>query len=195
MPCKRQAAQLSTTLQTISALPLPSGGVVDPLPWPKYPAAVMGDFVAPHLIVPVDMSNTNKVAESSFTAHLSQAMSTLLQYEVKPSAAGKTCTLVFYMPPIFQYPDMSPVKVKSPGGISVLTFGEPFNGDMKAVNLGTLTSMGLVRALEHGHLYSIPVGPCQVGRPLNLMISSIEGLDMTWFQLVSPPIGPFLQIT
>lgn len=175
--------------------PTPSGSIDSPLTWKSYPVAVTGEFEAPRLIIPVDRANPSKMSGTGYNAQLSPAISSILQYEIKPSAAGKTCSLVFYMPPVFQYPEMSPAKLRSPGGINISRVSSPINGDVRAMDIGTASAVGTIPALEPGHLYNIASGPCEAGQRINYQFDSIGGLDITWFQLTSPPIGPFLQIT
>jgi hypothetical protein len=41
-------------------------------------------------------------------------------YDVRPEFADKACTLALYIPPPFTMPEMAPVHIRSPGGVSVL---------------------------------------------------------------------------
>ena len=86
--------------------------------------SLSGPFEAPNLITPVDKSDPFKVVGNGCVAQLSPTLSTIFVFDIRPEHEGKTCNLEFHMPPISPWPDMSAVKVRSPGGIAVTSVGQ-----------------------------------------------------------------------
>lgn len=114
-------------------------------------------------------------------------MSTIFVFDVRPEHMGKTCNLAFYMPPAFPFPDLSPVKIRSPGGIAVLSVNA--NGAVGSKLIGQVPS------IEPANQYKIASMPCAAGQTVMYKIESTSGLDMEFFQMTSPPLGPFMSIS
>lgn len=58
-----------------------------------------GTFESPHLIVPVSSTNPDKACGASHNGQVSRSdLGSIFNFDIKPSAAGKTCALVFLFP-------------------------------------------------------------------------------------------------
>ncbi|KAF5014844.1 hypothetical protein F66182_14034, partial [Fusarium sp. NRRL 66182] len=59
---------------------------------------VSGNFEFPHLIVPIDSSSPDTAGGTQFKAEVTSTISTIFNFDIPASDAGKTCTLVFHFP-------------------------------------------------------------------------------------------------
>lgn len=170
---------------------------IESLPKPsELPAALRGPFEAPSLIVPVDKADPSKVVGNGYVAQLSSTMSTVFVFDVRPENQGKTCNLAFHMPPAFPWPDMSPVKIKSPGGIIVSSVGQQAaSADISANNVGSSSVVGWVPSIQSANQYHIASVPCAAGQRVAYQIESTGGLAMDFFQMTVPPLGLFMSVS
>lgn len=170
---------------------------IESLPKPSSPpVGLQGPFEAPNLIVPVDKADPSKVIGSGYVAQLSPTMSTVFIFDVRSEHQGKTCNLAFHMPPVFPWPDMSPVKIRSPGGITVSSVDEQVaSADVSAKNVGSSTLVGWVPTIGPANQYDIASVPCAAGQRVAYQVESVGGLAMDFFQMTSPPLGLFMLVS
>lgn len=177
---------ISQSRLAIESLPKPS----DP------PIGLQGPFEAPNLIVPVDKADPSKVIGNGYVAQLSPTMSTVFVFDVRPENQGKTCNLAFHMPPAFPWPDMSPVKSRSPGGIIVSSVGQQAaSADISASNVDSSSVIGSIPSLQPANQYNIASVPCAAGQRVAYQIESTGGLVMDFFQMTVPPLGLFMSVS
>ena len=165
------------------------------LPIPNVPHSLPEPFEAPHLIVPIDRANPTKVIGNGYTAQLSPIISTVFVYDVSPAHQGNTCTLVFLMPPAFEYSEFAPVKTRAPGGISVSRLNNQVSAEVSASNVGDSSPVGGVALIQPGYQYNIASAPCEAGQSVGYQVDSLYGLDMDWFQMTNPPLGLFMLVS
>ena len=165
------------------------------LPTPNIPSKIPEPFELPHLIIPIDKSSPNKIIGNGFRAQLSPTISTVFVYDVSPAYAGKTCTLVFYLPPPFKYQDLAPVQIRASGGISVARLSNPVSANSNANNIGNSSPVGSVSSVQLGNQYTIASALCQAGQTLAYEVDSLSGLTMDWFQMTYPPLGLFTLVS
>jgi glucan endo-1,3-beta-D-glucosidase len=53
--------------------------------------------------------------------------------------------------------------------------------------------VGTVPTLISGNKYTIASAPCEAGKRVGYKADSLNGLDLTFFQTVSPALGLFLE--
>lgn len=165
------------------------------LPIPDGPRSLPEPFQAPHLIIPVDKADPAKVIGNGYIAQLSPTVSTVFVYDVPPAHQGKTCTLVFHMPPPFESPDSAPVKIRVPGGISVSELNNQVPAEVSAKMVGSSSPVGSVPLVQFGQEYNIASAPCKVGQRVGYQVDSLYGLSMDWFQMANPPLGLFMLVS
>lgn len=160
------------------------------------PVGLQGLFEAPNLIVPVDKADPSKAVGSGYVAQLSPNMATVFVFDVHPENQGKSCNLAFHMPPASPWPDMSPVKLRSPGGIIVSSVGQQAaSAEISANDVGSSSVIGWVPSIEPANQYNIASIPCAAGRRVAYQIESIGGLAMDFFQMTTPPLGLFMSVS
>ncbi|KAH6642565.1 glycoside hydrolase superfamily [Boeremia exigua] len=184
--------------------PSPSFGIkpggdlaqVDPLFDLSCPNAAKNDpFESPSLIVPIDKTDPSKVVSNGYVAQLSLSMSTVFVFDIRPEHQGKTCNLVFHVPPAFSWPDMSPFKIRSPGGIIVSGVNQQVvSAQISANDIGSLGMVGWVPFVQPANQYEIASVPCAAGQRVAYQAESAGGLAMDFFQMTTPPLGLFVSV-
>ncbi|KAJ4362636.1 hypothetical protein N0V95_001441 [Ascochyta clinopodiicola] len=167
------------------------------LPTPSSPpTGLHGPFEAPILIVPVDKADPSKIIGNGYFARLSLTMSTVFVFDVRPEFQGKTCNLAFHMPPAFPFADFAPVKVRSPGGITVSSVGQQVaSSEISANNVGNTQLIGWIPSIEPGNQYNVASVPCAAGQRVAYQLDSTGGLTMDFFQMTAPPLGLFMSVS
>jgi glucan endo-1,3-beta-D-glucosidase len=160
------------------------------------PVGLQGPFEAPNLIVPVDKSDPSKVMGNGYVAQLSPTLSTVFVFDVRPETQGKTCNLALYVPPAFPWPDMSPVKIRSPGGIIVSSVGQHIaSANISASNVVNFGVVGWVPSVQPANQYNLQSLPCAAGQTVAYEMESTGGLIMDFFQMTVPPLGLFMSVS
>ena len=170
----------SSSSLRLSDLPIPT----------SIPAGLRVPFEAPSLIVTMDKTNPTKVVGNGYTAQLSATLSTVFAFDVGLEYQGKMCNLVFYMPPPFPFADLAPVKMLSPGGISVSRLS---NGAAATdINAGSSAPVGVAPSIQFTNQYPVGSAPCEAGQRVAYQVDSIGGLTMDFFQMTSLGLGLFM---
>lgn len=179
-------AATSQSRLDIESLPEASASHVD----------LQGPFEAPNLIVPVDKSDPSKIIGNGYVAQLSPTLATVFVYDVRAEYQGKTCNLAFHMPPAFPWPDMSPVKIRSPGGIIVSSVGQQAaSADISASNVVSSGVVGWIPSVSPSNQYDLASFPCPAGQRVAYQVESTGGLAMDFFQMTMPPLGMFMSVS
>lgn len=189
-------AQTPTVLApTAATSALPSAPTS--LPTPLTPPNGLQDlFEAPHLIVPIDKTDPSKVIGNGYFGRLSPTMSTVFVFDVRPEYEGKTCNLAFHMPPTFPFPDFAPVKVRSPGGITVSSISQQVvSAGINARDVSSSQLLAWVPSVEPANQYNIESVPCAAGQRVAYQVESTGGLTMDFFQTTLPPLGLFMSVS
>ena len=83
----------------------------------------------------------------------------------------------------------------SPGGISVSRLNNAANARTSTWNTAVGTDVGAVPAILPGNTYTIASAPCEAGQQVGYKADSLNGLDIDFFQMTSPAIGFFVEIS
>lgn len=160
------------------------------------PVGLQSAFEASSLIVPVDKSNSSKVIGNGYVAQLSPTLATVFVFDVRPEHQGKVCNLAFHMPPASPWPDMSPIKVRSPGGIVVSGVGQQAaSADVSASKVVSSGVIGWIPSISPSNQYDLVGFSCPAGQRVAYQAESVGGLMMDFFQMTMPPLGLFMSVS
>lgn len=160
------------------------------------PVGLESSFEAPNLIVPVDKSDPSKVIGNGYVAQLSPTLSTVFVFDVRPENEGKICTTAFHVPQTFIWADMSPFKIRSPGGIVVSSVRrQATSADISASDVVSFGVVGWVPSVQPANQYNLASFPCAAGQRVAYQIESTGGLVMEFFQTIVPPLGLFMSVS
>ncbi|EED19036.1 GPI anchored cell wall protein, putative [Talaromyces stipitatus ATCC 10500] len=164
----------------------PSGGT------PCSTDLVQGGFEFPHLIIPIDSSSPGTAAGTQYNAKITSTISTIFNFDIPASDAGKTCSLVFHFP---EQKDLQ-------------TSSFTFSGDGK-VDFAELSSLATesttfnnapsvktdfgVTTIAPGHSYVISTFACPSGQAIAFELKEAGTTDFSFFEDFNPsPIGLFI---
>jgi hypothetical protein len=171
--------------------------LIESLPKPSNPpVGLQGPFEAPNLIISVDKADPSKIIGNGYVAHLSPTIFTVFVFDVRPENQGKTCNLTFHMPVALPWPDMSPVKVRSPGGITISSVDQQVTSmEISANDVSSSSLVGWVPSVEPANQYNIASVPCAAGQRIAYQVESTGGFTMDFFQTTTPPLGLFMSVS
>jgi glucan endo-1,3-beta-D-glucosidase len=128
-------------------------------------------------------------------------LSSVFAFDIGEEHQGKTCNLIFYMPPARPFLDLGPVQIRLPGGIWVSLLSDAtVSADVGLrINLGTIevrinagAQLGLALSIGLGNQYNVGSLPCPAGQRVAVQVDSLAGLIVDFFQMPSPPSGLFI---
>lgn len=158
------------------------------------PAALSGAYEFPHLIVPVDKSQPSKAYGTSYNGKFSSDISSVFNFDIPASYAGKTCSLVFLFPTQAQLKTSS-FTLKSSGGVHVTKLNTVATPSTTYSNVGAGSEAGSVASVQPGNSYVVASGPCAAGQAVSYKADATGGLDLEYFQNYNPsPIGMYVTV-
>lgn len=159
----------------------------------RCPDDLAGEYQYPHLIIPVNSSAPDQGASTSYFPHISPEMDTLVNFDIPPTYAGRTCTLVFLFPAQAQL-ETSSFSLSGSGGMDVAQLAEPAT-EGTSYNSAPNVAQELkhVPTVSPRNKYVISSGACAAGRRVGYRVSATGSLDLRYFQDWNPcPIGLFV---
>jgi len=163
-----------------------------PPPSPSCPANLNGQWEFPHLIIPIDSNTPTIPAGTSYFGEVSSTISTIYNFDIPASDAGKTCSLVFLFPTQDQL-ETSSFTFSGNGGIAFsLLDGVATNSTTYATAPGEKTSYG-VTVVAPGNSYTIASFPCPAGQAISYELKAVGDTYLRDFQDYNPsPIGVYI---
>ena len=210
------SSAVATTLQTQPAASQPAGSQA-PAPAPAQPvgaqqpaaapsatstatagaapASLSGAYEFPHLIVPVDKNQPNTALGTSYNGAFSPTVSSLFDFDIPPAYAGKTCTLVFFMPQLEDL-ETSSYELSGSGGLDAHGLSAPATQGTTYSNAPAVSgAAGSVPNVAPGKTYVLSSGSCAAGKTIGYEISATGSLSLNYFQDSNPsPIGLYITV-
>lgn len=147
------------------------------------------------MIIPVDSSKPDNAPGTSYNGKFTSSVSSLFNFDIPASDAGKTCSLVFLLPNKADL-ETSSFTLASPGGLSVKGLSAPATEQTSYSSIPkTSSDLGTIGSLEPGHTYVISSFDCPAGSRIGFEASGTNGLDLDYFQDYNPsPIGMYITV-
>ncbi|KAI9674846.1 MAG: hypothetical protein M1829_003586 [Trizodia sp. TS-e1964] len=174
------------TLSTTTCRPCPPP---PPAPPSSCPLTLSnGAFEFPHLIVPISPLSPTTAYGTVFAPSISPTRTALFAFDIPPTAAGKTCTLVFL------FPLQSALRTSSfsLGGAAsaLLAFARlaapPDLGTTFATRPAPGADYGAVRVVP-GNAYGVVSGACEAGARVGYSLAAADAeSELTYFQDWNP---------
>ena len=183
-----QGSALPNTLITkTSTLPSASAGVC--------PATLSGTFEYPHLIVPVDKSQPTKAGGTSYNGTISSTVSSIFNFDIPASDAGKTCSVVFLLPTKDEL-TTSAFSLTGSGGFDVGLLSSPATEQTSYSSAPSISKdYGGPSSVTPGNEYVIQSFACPSGQRIGLEVSGTGSLYLNYFQDYNPsPIGLYITV-
>ena len=187
VPASQASAVPSTLITKTSALPSASAGAC--------PASLSGNYQYPHLIVPVDKSQPTKAGGTSYNGTISSTVSSIFNFDIPASDAGKTCTVVFLLPTHDKL-TTSAFSLSGSGGFDVALLSSPATEQTSYSTIPSVDKdLGGPSSVIPGNEYVISSGACASGKRIGLEVTATGSLDLNYFQDYNPsPIGLYITV-
>ncbi|KAL2357226.1 ubiquitin 3 binding protein But2 C-terminal domain-containing protein [Cryomyces antarcticus] len=190
-PAGSPPQSVASTLATVTKTSAPASNTASAS---SCPADLSGSYEFPHLIVPVDSSAPDKAYGTSYNGKISSTVSSIFNFDIPASDAGKTCSLVFLLPAHDQL-QTSAYTLTGSGGISVAELTAPateqttYNTVPKvAVELGTTQ-------VKEGGAYVVTSHACGAGQRIAFEVRATGSLKLDFFQDYNPsPLGFYVRV-
>ncbi|KAF1982412.1 glycoside hydrolase family 17 protein [Aulographum hederae CBS 113979] len=191
-PPPESSTQPTAPIETPSQSPPPAPQPSNPSSGKNCPANLSGPFEFPHLIVPVDSANPDKAYGTSYYGEVSSTISTAFNFDIPPSDAGKTCSLVFLLP----IQDKASFTLSGSGSLSVESLNSPATQSTTFNSLQHGMDIGSASSVAPGNAYTIASGECPAGTTIGYLVEATESLSLRYFQDYNPaaPIGLYVTV-
>lgn len=158
---------------------------------------VSGSFEFPHLIIPIDSSSPNTAAGTQFNVEVTATISTIFNFDIPASDAGKTCSLVFHFP---QQKDLrtSLFTFSGDGKVDFAELSFPATQSTTFNNTPSVKTDFGVTTISPGNFYVISTFACPAGQAVTFEMKEAGTTDFTFFEDFNPspyvplPLYPFI---
>ena len=132
---------------------------------------------------------------TSYNGKFSPTVSSIFNFDIPADDAGKTCSLVFLFPTQANL-QTSSFTLNAPGGLDVKGLSAPATQQTSYSNVPSQSSScGQVASVQPGNTYIISSSACPAGSTVAYEASSLNGLDLEYFQDYNPsPIGMYITV-
>lgn len=144
-----------------------------------------GNFEFPHLIIPISSKAPNKAFGTSFNGKVTPVVSSIFNFDIPQSDAGKTCSLVFLFPKKADL-QTSSFTFSGDGMIDFAKLVKPAtssttfnNAPAVAHDLGDIT-------VSPGHSYVVSTFSCPAGKKIAFEMKNAGTTHLNFFQDFNP---------
>ncbi|GAB7337895.1 hypothetical protein MBLNU457_4285t1 [Dothideomycetes sp. NU457] len=151
-----------------------------------------GEHQYPHLIVPVNSSSPSTAYGTKYNGMISSSVSSIFNFDIPSSYAGKTCSVVFLFPTQAQL-QTSSFSLSGSGSMSFASLTGPADKSTtwanKPAHNATLSTVNA----QPGNSYVVATGPCAAGKTVGYEVSASGSYSLNYFQDYNPsPIGLYI---
>ena len=140
----------------------------------------------PHLILPVDSAQPDVAFATSFNGTASGSESSIFNFDVPQSAAGKTCNLVFPFPKQSQL-ETSAYTFSGNGGVSFAYLSNPAQQGKTTYNTMPKIKQDLgVWTMAPGNAYTVATMACPAGQAVAFSMAPKGDTCLNYFQDYNP---------
>lgn len=144
-----------------------------------------GNFEFPHLIIPIDSKAPNKAFGTQFNGKVTPTVSSIFNFDIPPSDAGKTCSLVFLFP---RKADLqtSSFTFSGDGKIDFAKLTTPATGSTTFNNAPAVAHDLGVRTVSPGHSFVVSTFSCPAGKKIAFEMKNAGTTHLTFFEDFNP---------
>ncbi|KAL4770378.1 ubiquitin 3 binding protein But2 C-terminal domain-containing protein [Aspergillus nidulans var. acristatus] len=158
------------------------------------PADLSGDYEFPHLIIPIDSSSPDEAYGTQFNGTVTPTVSTIFNFDIPATDAGKTCTLVFLFP---RQEDLETSAFDFSGdGTIQFSAVETYATESTTYNNAPQISQNLGQfTVSPGNSYTVSSFECPAGQTVGYEMSTTGTTQLEFFEDYNPsPIGLFITV-
>ncbi|KAL4922549.1 ubiquitin 3 binding protein But2 C-terminal domain-containing protein [Aspergillus aurantiobrunneus] len=173
------------------------GGGVPPQPQPSggsCPTDLSGNYEFPHLIIPVDSSSPDDAPGTSFNGTVSSTISTIFNFDIPASDAGKTCSLVFLFPKQEDL-ETSSFSFSGDGKVQFASLESPADQGTSYNNAPSVNQNYGDFTVCPGNSYAIHSFECPAGETVAYQMTNAGSTDLDFFEDYNPsPLGLYITV-
>ncbi|KAM0278837.1 hypothetical protein ACHAQH_004913 [Verticillium albo-atrum] len=158
------------------------------------PTDLSGAYEYPHLIIPVDSSNPDKAAGTSYNGQIDSKTSSIFNFDIPGDYKGKTCSLVFLFPKKEDL-ETSDWKMSGSGEVDFCKLDGVADEKTTANNApGVEKDLKTVK-VEAGNGYSIATFDCPAGEAVSYEMKAKADTSLWFFEDYNPsPLGLYITV-
>ncbi|KAJ5960187.1 uncharacterized protein N7479_007337 [Penicillium vulpinum] len=162
----------------------PSGGAC--------PTDLSGNYEIPHLVIPVDTSSPGTAAGTSFNGTVSSTISTVFNFDIPSSDAGKTCSLIFLFPKLEDL-ETSSYSFSGDGKIDFSKLSATADSSTNANNVPSVSQdLGTI-TVAPGNSYLVSTFSCPAGQAVAYQMKNAGSTNLNFFEDWNPsPLGLYI---
>lgn len=156
------------------------------------PAALTGDWQFPHWISNLDSTMPNAMPGTSYFGEVSSTITSIFDFDIPSSDAGKTCSLIFLFP---KQADLqtSSFTFSGSGNIDFSMLKAPADASTSYANMPAVAMDYGVTMVAPGNSYTIASFDCPAGQKIAFEMSAKDDTMLKYFQDYNPsPIGLYI---
>jgi hypothetical protein len=158
------------------------------------PSYLSKDFQFPHLIIPVDSSKPSKSYTTSFNGTVSSSISSIFNFDIPASFAGKRCSADFLFPEQKQL-ETSTFSLTGSGEVEFSDLYAPAVQGTTYENKPMTHRSWPGPKLAPGNAYRLWEGPCPAGKTIAIEMKAKDDTCFNYFQDFNPcPIGLYINL-
>lgn len=155
---------------------------------------VPGKFEFPHLIVPVDSAQPNMAGGTSYNGTVCSTVSSIFNFDIPASDAGKTCSVIFLLPTQSKLVT-STYSLSGTGSIDVAQLTTPATQSTSYNTVPAVKGELGTTSIEPGNGYVIATQACAAGQRIVFEVSGRGSLALNYFQNYNEPgIGLYISV-
>ncbi|KAM0335475.1 hypothetical protein ACHAQA_000523 [Verticillium albo-atrum] len=156
------------------------------------PTDLSGTYEYPHLIIPVDSSNPDKAAGTSYNGEVNSKISSIFNFDIPSAYKGKTCSLVFLFPKKEDL-ETSDWKLSGSGEVDFCKLEGVADEKTTYNNAPGVESDLKTVKVEAGNGYSIATFDCPAGEAVSFEIKGKGDTSLWFFEDYNPsPLGLYI---
>ncbi|KFY10355.1 hypothetical protein V491_07681, partial [Pseudogymnoascus sp. VKM F-3775] len=151
-----------------------------------------GLYQYPHLIIPVSSSSPDQAVGTQYNATISSTESTIFNFDIPTSYAGKQCSLLFLFPEQDQL-ETSAFTFSGTGAFDFAQLSTIATEQTTYNTVGDIANDFGVMTATPGSTTIVSTFSCPAGESVSYEISTTDSTSLTYFQDWNPsPIGLYV---
>lgn len=153
-----------------------------------------GSYEFPHLIIPIDSTKPDTALGTQFNGEITSTVSSIFNFDIPSSDAGKTCSLVFLFPTQAEL-ETSSFTFSGNGGIDFSMLSSVATSATDYANAPSVMTDYGVTIVAPGNSYEIATFPCPAGTAISFEAKAEGDTSLVYFQDYNPsPIGLYITV-
>lgn len=143
------------------------------------------NFEFPHLIVPIDSQNANTAYGTSLNGTVGGSVSSIFNFDIPSSDAGKTCSLKFLFPQQSML-QTSAFSFSGSGSMGFAILNSPATKDTTYANSPKVKTTLASQTVMPGNAYTLANFSCPAGQAMGVWMHAMDNTMLNYFQDYNP---------